>query len=89
MPSIHLSAVVLVILATSPLVGCSHSLDAGWPPGTEVILSNPARVAAVLPGNQQAKIWNDCVVLESQTSVVIMEDPVFPRRQKARSGLTR
>jgi hypothetical protein len=69
MPSIHLSAVALVILATLPLVGCSHSLDAGWPPGTEAIVSNAAGgiVAAGLPRNQQAKIWNDWVVLESQS----------------------
>ncbi len=79
MPSIRLSAVALVILAASPLAGCSHSLDAGWPPGTEAIVSNAAGglVAAGLPRQSGSQDLNNWVVLQSQIPVVIVKDPVF------------
>ena len=76
MPSIRLSALHLLILATLPVAGCGDSRDARWPAGTEAVVSSPeARdIIAHVPKDQQNKIPGDSLVLASQTPVVIVDD---------------
>jgi hypothetical protein len=85
MPSNRFSVVHLLILAALPLVGCGDSRDAGWPAGTEAVVSapEPRDIIAHVPKDQQNKISRDALVLASQTPVVIVDD-VVSRAAKAR-----
>ena len=57
MRSIRLCSVVVVALVAVPLAGCGHSLDAGWPAGSEAIVSDPegGGTTAGVPLDQQTK----------------------------------
>jgi hypothetical protein len=79
MPSIRLPGVPLLIVAALQLAGCGTSQNAGWPSGTEAIVSAPENqvVIAIVPTDQQNKISRDSLMLGSQTPVVIVHDPVL------------
>ena len=87
MRSIRLCSVVVVALVAVPLAGCGHSLDAGWPAGSEAIVSDPegGGTTAGVPLDQQTKCPRGSVTLESQTPVVIVDD--F-RLRAAKAGKT-
>jgi hypothetical protein len=79
MPSIRLSAVHVLILASLPLAGCSYSRDAYLPAGTEAVVSDSdtGGVTAFVPPNQQNKVPRDSIILGNETPVVVVDDPYF------------
>ncbi len=89
MPSIRFAAVPLLVLAALPLAGCGISQDAGWPSGTEAVVSAPENqvVAAIVPKDQKNKVPRDSLLLGSQTPVVIVDDPVFRTTPAGTSGV--
>ena len=74
MPSIRLSAVHVLILASLPLAGCSYSRDAYLPAGTEAVVSDSdtGGVTAFVPPNQQNKVPRDSIILGNETPVVVV-----------------